>query len=72
VKKEVEIIRLSEILEMLDTVEENVSSIEPPQSKEFIKGMVSGITVAKKLAERIAYQAYEYDTFGPEKESANA
>lgn len=61
-KKDVHILRLEEILDLLETVEENLDSIEPPQTRDFIEGMKSGLSIGKKLAQRCSYEAYEYDS----------
>lgn len=60
-KKDVRILRANELIELLDTVEDNLGSIDPPQSEQFIEGMRSGLNIGRKLAERISYEAYEYD-----------
>lgn len=60
-KKDVRILRVDDLMALLDAVEENLGSIEPPQTEQFLDGMRSGLNIGRKLAEKIGYEAYEYD-----------
>jgi hypothetical protein len=70
-KKEVRILREEDLLKLLDTIEDSIDTIEPPQTEQFLEGMRSGINIGRKLAQRISYEAFEYDIYDS-KESAKA
>ena len=60
-RKALKILRLSDFEDLIDSAEDAVPFVEPPQTTEFSEGMQAGLNLARMLAERISYEAYEYD-----------
>lgn len=60
-KKEVWILRQDDMLDMLQATEEQFQNLDPMPSDEYLKGLQAGIEIARKITNRICYEAYEYD-----------
>jgi hypothetical protein len=60
-KKDVTILRLNDLLELIETVEDQLEDLTPKPTKQYLKGLRAGLTICEKLAKKTAYEAYEYD-----------
>ena len=61
VSQNVWVINYEELIELIDSIEEQLDSLNPMPHPEYVKGLASGLNLARECANRRKQEALVYD-----------
>lgn len=57
----IHIVRVEELLDMIDALEDETSNLDPIQDVKYVEGVVSGLNIIRKIVALIQIETIEYD-----------